>query len=105
MRGETHLVIRECPIMREPRVCSTPDRAVLNPPLHQSPDLEVRNLETPDLKIQQLERILRAPAFERSQYEFTRDTTEQRVGMATPLPGKWLVLQNLWCLPGDWPAI
>jgi hypothetical protein len=92
VRGETHFVIRECPIMREHRVCSTPDWAIPDPRLHRILDLEVPNPEIPDLEIQQLERILRAPAFERSQYEFTRDTTEQRVGMAKPVPGEWLVL-------------
>lgn len=95
MRGETHFFICDCPIMPEHRVCSTADRAVPDPFPHRIPDLE----------IQQLERILRAPAFERSQYEFTRDTTEQRIGVATSMRGEWVALQNLRCLPADRTAI
>ena len=100
MRGETHFAICECPITREQRVCSPPEWTVFDLPPHRIPDFRIQ-----DFEIHQLERILRAPAFERSQYEFTRDTPEQRVGMAKPVPGKWLAVQNLRCLPGDWPAV
>ena len=100
MRGETHSAICECPIMREQRACSTPVRAISDLPPHRIQDLRIL-----DFEIHQHERILRAPAFERSQYEFTRDTTEQRIGMAKPVPGEWLAVQNLRCLPGDWAAI
>jgi hypothetical protein len=95
VREETQFAICESPIMPEHGLCSAADRDVFHPPPHR----------IPDLKIHQNERILRAPAFERSQHEFTRDTPEQRVGMAKPVPGKWLAVQNLRCLPGDWPAV
>lgn len=100
MRGETHSAICECPIMREHRVCSKPERTVSDLPPHRIQDFRIQ-----DFEIHQSERILRAPVFERSQYEFTRDTPEQRVGMAKPVPGEWLAVQNLRCLPGDWPAV
>lgn len=95
MREETRLAICESPIMPEHCVWSAAGRGVFDPPPHR----------IPDLKIHQNERILRAPAFERSQHEFTRDTPEQRVGMAKPVSGKWLALQNLRYFPGDRAAI
>ena len=100
MRGETRFAICECPIMREHRACFTPDRAISDLPPHR-----IQAFRIQDFEIHKYERILRAPAFERSQHEFTRDTTEQGIGMAKPVPGEWLAVQNLRCLPGNWPAI
>lgn len=82
MRGETHFAMCECPIAHEGRGWPTSDRAF---PTHGPHRIQ-------DLEIHQLEQILRAPAFERSQYEFTRDPSKQRVGMAKPVPGERLAL-------------
>ncbi len=82
MRGETHFAMCECPIAHEDRGWSTPDRAF---PIHGPHRIQ-------DLENRQRAQILRAPAFEWSQYEFTRDPSKQRVGMAKPVPGERLAL-------------
>ena len=97
MREEAHFVTCE-----RPRSCERDSRFDEN---RQNKPTRRMPADPSPPNFPHLERRLRAPAFERSHHEFTKYKPRQRVGMAKPVSGEWLALQNLRGLPGDRPAV